>query len=433
MLACGHSREAFGDPVCVHLRQGEPWVSYVMSYLGPGLSLERLCLPCVEQREKGAAVDAERVCEECFDHATNEVGDLTGVRGKPAIRTRVEPFDDRRRRTALSVEIGTVLDMAPVEDGGRPLWLLLAEGGRLIRLDADSGEWATLASTTVPDEPDHKPWCGQRLTRRLHVSRDGRFAAVVNDCGRWGQVIDLRSGKVTLTLDGGNYHPETVPFSFAFSEAGGRVVAVHRTAWNRLDISDPDSGRLLTERDPTSCKRGEQRPPHYLDYFHGGLHVSPAGTHVLDDGWVWHPVGAPVAWSLKRWCSDNVWESEDGPSRASMCARSYYWDGPLTWIDDSRVAIGGIGDDDIVMVDGARIFDVTTRSEIATFPGPTGRFFSDGTWLFSSDETGLSRWDPSSGERTGHLPGFQPTHHHRSARELACVIGGALVRWSDRD
>jgi hypothetical protein len=378
--------------------------------------------------------------KKCFDHATNEVGDLSGVRGKPAIRTRAEPFDVRHRQTPLSVEIGTVLDMAPVEDGERPIWLLLAEGGRLIRLDADSGEWTTLASTTVADEPDRKPWCGHRVTRRLHASRDGRFAAVVNDYGRWGQVIDLRSGEVTLSLDGGDYHPDTVPFSFAFAEAGGRVVAVHRTAWNRLDISDAGSGRLLTEREPTTCARGEQRPQHHLDYFHGGLHVSPAGSYVLDDGWVWHPVGAPVVWSLKRWCSGNLWESEDGPSKTALCGRAYYWDGPLTWIDDRRVAVGGIGDDDLVMIDGARIFEVPDGSgaradharELATFPGPAGRFFSDGTWLFSSDEAGLSRWDPSSGERTGHLPGFQPTHHHGSARELACVSGGALIRWSAR-
>ena len=64
MLACGHTREAFGDPLCVHLRQGKPWLSYVIWYVGPGLSQERLCQPCAEQRDAGAQVDAGRVCEE---------------------------------------------------------------------------------------------------------------------------------------------------------------------------------------------------------------------------------------------------------------------------------------------------------------------------------------------------------------------------------
>jgi hypothetical protein len=38
------------------------------------------------------------------------------------------------------------------------------------------------------------------------------FAAVVSDYGRFGEVIDLRAGRVTMTLDNGGYHAETVPF-----------------------------------------------------------------------------------------------------------------------------------------------------------------------------------------------------------------------------
>jgi hypothetical protein len=68
--------------------------------------------------------------------------------------------------------------------------------------------------------------------------------------------------------------------------------------------------------------------------------------------------------------------------------------------------------------------------EINAFAGPAGAFFSDGTWLFSSDETGLSRWDLVTGERTGHLPGFHPSQHHRSARELIELRDGLLVRMS---
>src|SRR5262249_44448040 len=133
---------------------------------------------------------------------------------------------------------------------------------------------------------------------------------------------------------------------------------IHRTAWNRLDLSDPASGRLLTERGPTSFRRGEERPEHYLDYFHGALYLSPQNRFVLDDGWVWHPVGIPRVWSLERWISDNVWESEIGAARLRLCARDYYWDHGMAWIDDARVAVGGIGDVDIEMIDGARIFDI---------------------------------------------------------------------------
>jgi hypothetical protein len=246
-----------------------------------------------------------------------------------------------------------------------------------------------------------------------------------------------------LSLDGGDYYPETVPFSFAFIEVDGRPLAIHRTAWNRLDISDPATGELLTSRAPTSYSSGQQRPDHYLDYFHGAVFISPGSTRILDDGWIWHPIGVPSVWSVPSWLQ-NVWESEDGPSRVDVCPREYYWNGPFAWIDEERVVVGGLGDHDDRIVPGARVFDVSLRGlpgpgwrsgwecarEVNAFAGPAGIYFSDGKWLFSSDETGLSRWDPLTGERTGHLPDFRPSHHHRGARELVELRGQQLERVS---
>src|SRR5262245_29708046 len=96
------------------------------------------------------------------------------------------------------------------------------------------------------------------------------------------------------------------------------------------------------------------------------------------------------------------------------------------------------------MIPGARIFDVTSlgdpgprwRSdlnwalELMTFPGPGGKFFSDGVSLFSSDDEGLSRWCIEDGARTGQLPQFQPAHHHRGAGELVRLHDGVLERWT---
>jgi hypothetical protein len=245
-------------------------------------------------------------------------------------------------------------------------------------------------------------------------------------------------------LDGGDYHPETVPFSFAFVRWQGSVVVIHRTAWNRLDVSDASTGQLLSDRNPTSYRQGEERPQHYLDYFHGGLYLSPSGKHILDDGWVWHPVGIPVIWSIDCWLTANAWESEDGPTRKEVCARSYYWDHGIAWLDDEKLAIAGIGDDDAEMIDGVRIFDITStgspgrqwrsdwlwRQEITKFAGPAGKFFSTKDRLYSSAEDGLSMWDVGVGARTGHIANFRPTHHHRSARELVQLSDDALIRWS---
>jgi hypothetical protein len=346
--------------------------------------------------------------------------------------------------TALPEEVGEISDIAPVNLEDRSVWLLLGRDGAIHRLDADSSKWTRLSSPAPIDEPGRQPWKGHTIRPHLHVSGTGEFAAVVNDYGRFGHVIDLRSREVTLRVDGGNYHPETVPFSFAFAEIGGHTHAIHRTEWNRLDVSDPASGVLITQRASTRFQGEEGPPEHYLDYFHGTILVSPDGRYVADDGWVWGPVGAPTVWSLSRWVIENAWESEDGPSKSNVCARHYYWDHGMAWLDASRLAIGGLGDDPDETSDGARIFDVTKRGsptgdewsadlvwskEIITFPGPRGRFFGDGARLFSSDETGLSIWDAEKGSLTGNMERFQPTHQHQGARELVQLVERALVRW----
>jgi hypothetical protein len=359
----------------------------------------------------------------------------------------MEPFNSALNKTAIPKEFGKIVDIAPVNQESRSIWLMLAEDGGLFRLDAHSAEWTDIGSTRVPLEAAGPPFAGHALTRHLYASHSGQFAAVVNDYGRYGQVIDLQSGKVTLRLDGGDYHPDTVPFSFTFAHWQGRVVVIHRTAWNRLDISDASSGLLLSERGPTSYQQGEERPAHYLDYFHGALYLSPKGTHILDDGWVWHPVGIPVIWNIDRWLSENTWESEDGPTRRDVCARDYYWDHGIAWLDEETVVIGGIGDKDTEMIDGARILDVTSTGsagrrrrfdwswarEVIAFAGPAGKFFAAGKWLYSAAEDGLSRWDLETGTRTGHIANFHPTHQHLGVGKLVQLADGNLVQWSTKD
>jgi len=441
MIACGHENTPFGEPLCTHIRNCRtPWIESVKWLIGDGLKLEIVCVPCADDRENGRPVAVEPVCEDCYQYLTDEIVELVGCRGKPGILIRPEIFNSALKNSPLPKRIGTVVDIAPINQERRSVWLMLAESGAIIRWDADTDDWVHLGSVEVPAEPRRH---GHVPRRRLHASGNGNFVAVVNDTGRYGQVMDLRSGKVTLVLDGGRYHPETVPLSFAFAEARGRVIAIHRTDWNRLDVSDPATGELLTDRGPTGWYQGQERPEHYLDYFHGALYVSPSGAYIVDDGWVWGPFGVPSAWSIDHWLSENVWESEDGPTKKYLCQRAYYWDHAFTWIDEKHIAVGGIGEDDILMIDGALIFDITLpvdlnvsnsggaswAHELKAFPGPAGIFFSDGMRLFSSDETGLSRWDLADGARTGQIPNFRPTRRHRGTHELIQLIDDAIVRW----
>jgi hypothetical protein len=201
--------------------------------------------------------------------------------------------------------LAALADLAPVDDEAGAGWLALDTNGVISRWDVTAGTYTAVAATSVPAEPGHLTWCGRELQRRLQVSGSGRYAAVVNDYGRFGEVIELRTGQVTMALDNGGGHDETVPFSLAFARHKGREVVIHRTGWNRLDVSDLATVQILTAREPTSYRSGESCPDHYLDYFHGALYVSPDGSRVYDDGWFWQPMGMPVTWELAPWLDTN--------------------------------------------------------------------------------------------------------------------------------
>jgi len=411
-------------------------------YTGVARRSELLCRMCHASREAGDHVEARVVCEACERTVREDFGPAIGVRGTPSIETRDEPFPVVLRETRLPATIGQVVDLAPLEAGPGSSWLLLSEARVLWRFDADESTCVEVGRATHSSEAEHVPWNGRALRPRLHASPCGGFAAIVNDYGRFGQLIDLHRGAATLELDGGDYCSDTVPFAFAFMSRGGRTLAVHRTAWNRLDASDAATGELLTAREVPTDRDEAFESGKYLDYFHGALYVSPGGRWIANDGWVWHPVGMVTAFDGARWAVEDCWEPERGATLTDVCDRMYYWDAPLVWIDASRLAVSGLGDDDLEMVPGVRIFDLSIDTaeppreqnrrrrakEITSFAGPSGLLFSDGGHLFASAADGLSRFSLEDGARNGLHPGFSPTHRHCSTGELACVVDGRLLR-----
>jgi hypothetical protein len=342
----------------------------------------------------------------------------------------------------LPLEADEILDVAAVPQAPAR-WMIVGRDGTLLLFNAETKGSTRVGVFPLLHETRDEPWGTHELTPRLHVSVRGEFAAVVSDYGKLGRVYDIAQGRATLELHGGEYHPQTVPFSFALTEYRGRTIAIHRTDWNRLDASDAATGELLTSRGPTRYSEGEPRPEHYLDYFHGRLMLSPAGGRVADDGWVWHPVGIIETWETAAWLDENRWESEDGPSKLRLCCRDSYWDHAMCWLDEDRIAVGGIGEDDFDdMVAGVRVFAVNEpmhwrtenfggygAREVATFEGPAGEFFGDGSRLFSADESGLKVWDVDKQEQIDEIAGFVPTRQHPGSRELVQINGSTLRRW----
>lgn len=296
--------------------------------------------------------------------------------------------------------------------------LALTDDGSLHILDLQASSSTHLCTFDLPELPSGQEAGYFGAPRyRLHASSDGTYAAVVVDRGQSGIVIDTRSGATVMQLNGGSCHEDTVPFSACFLRLEGRDVFVHRTDWNRLDALDLATGRSLTERVIAPYEANGGRPEHYLDYFHGQLLPSPAGTLILDDGWVWQPISIPMIWSATAWLTANPWESEDGTSIVDLGARDD-WSLPACWIDERRIALWGPLSVDADALEGAppppgvQILDVTLpRSAMAdTWPplqaGNVTGLFSDGARLYVATRDGTSGWDITSREPVADYPGF---------------------------
>ncbi|MEO8152554.1 MAG: hypothetical protein ABI605_05745 [Rhizobacter sp.] len=297
--------------------------------------------------------------------------------------------------------------------------LVLTADGELCGIDLCTGAHAQLCTVDLPHITlDNGGNYFGMPRHRLHTSTDGRYAAIVVDHGRGGIVVETQSGAVTMRLDGGDYHEDTVPFSACFLRHDGRDVFVHRTAWNRVDAANPATGKSLADRHIAPYEGGGERPAHYLDYFHGQLRPSPDGSLVFDDGWVWHPVSIPRVWSVTNWLRSNPWESEDGPSIVDLAMRDD-WNKPACWTSERHIAQWGTAYWDEEEFEetgqgpGVRILDVTDSKPS---PGQCWRMeinaekvfdlFSDGVRLYVAADTGTTVWNLASRMQVAELPGF---------------------------
>ena len=296
--------------VCIHLNQVSEG-DYARYFSGHGIEHALVCLSC---RDSPESIEGNLcfVSPERFAQIEEEgywEWDKNAILGQPEIRERPTELSFVHEEVALPKVIhGGVAAVQPVPAAAHAECLLLTVDGTLFWVDLVRG---------LSDRLINLSDTGTSLTPKysLNVSPRGDMAAVVEARGRRGVVLDLATGAARMRLDRGDHHPEQTDFPVAFYETDRTLWLVHGTNWNRLDISDPRTGRLLTDRSPTSNRQGEDRPQHYLDYFDGGLAISPGGEWIVDNGWVWHPLGVVVAWSLRWWSEGNPWESEDGPTK----------------------------------------------------------------------------------------------------------------------
>lgn len=331
-----------------------------------------------------------------------------------------------------------ILDACFVQSDAVQL-IIVTSDGALHSINLEKGESSHLCTVKLPDCPpcDDGDFFGP-ATYRLHATLDGRYAAIVVDKGRKGVVVETLSGKVTMHLDGGDYYEETVPFSACFVRFEGRNVLVHRTAWNRLDTSDPATGELLTKREIAPYETASP-PEHYLDYFHGQILPSADGSRIFDDGWVWHPSSIPRTWSVTKWLGSNPWESEDGDSIVDLTMRDD-WNTPACWISDRHLAVWGLAEwddetcEEVGQGPGVRIFDASAKKQSVEgrwpMPARTGRvfnMFSDGQRIFVAEEAETTVWEIASRSQIAAFPNFSARFYSMERGTLIAVGRASIV------
>jgi len=333
--------------------------------------------------------------------------------------------------------------------------LLILDSNRVIYgLDLDTGVTTKLAEVGHElDAPPHDPKVHDTSRLGLHADRYGRFAVAAQDFGSTGVCFNLATGDIVARLDAGESHPNTVPASIAFIEHQTHgTVLIHRTAWNRLDATALPSEECLTSRQ-FEVRKGNRRPAHYLDYFHGAIHPSPTGRWLLCDGWVWQPVAVPYVFDLAAWLDGDIYRPEDDYGRGQLFSYGDDWTSPCVWLDDTHAALWwkpepdaaddywftghpmaevitrGEGGVFIVDVEAAMldlkpitenlvVLPVPVPNRPDPFDWPTWRLFRFGDQLAVYDGTSTTLWDWHASQPVAKVDGIAPRLVHKKRGTL---------------
>ncbi|MDH5653385.1 MAG: hypothetical protein OEZ39_16120 [Gammaproteobacteria bacterium] len=410
---CQHT-EAADIIVCKHI-YNRTSTDGIKRFSGEGTRAEYICKRCAEKK----LFAPHYLCKGCIKQ--REEDGWFRREGKPGIRCRTEPFQFTRREFTTNLFNGSrILAFAPLH--GSSAAVVFDADGRLLQIDLK-----TQASRLVAE------YRHELIRRdgaiRLLVSPDNCYAAITSlvyrgedYTGNKGVVVELAAGRRVLNLDCGDYHTEHTLFPVAFVEQAGRMLVIHATDWNRLDITDLESRVCLTERDMEELPERDNES--LFTEWYGELCISPDRQRIATIGWMWHPVGVAFSWDLQTWLTENVWEADIGLSKKSYAIWDYFWDSPFFWLDNRHLCIWGLEDlqaaNDIPL-DSVAVYDACTEELLDWFPGPTMDTFIYDEWLFSGsreqDDT-LTVWSVADGTLLHTEPGINPNTYHPVTREF---------------
>ncbi|WP_226661395.1 hypothetical protein [Microbulbifer aggregans] len=283
---------------------------------------------------------------------------------------------------------------------------ILTDRSELICLDLYTGDLSLVKELNGDEFPVNSEF-------QLYCSQDGRFLAVT--CRRQqshehsaicrGVVVRIGDSKEILSLSAGEYHTELTPLPVCFIAHNSKTHLVHATDWNRLDITDLETGEIITGRDLTESPRENEDNDYVFKEWSGVLKASPSQTRLATIGWVWHPIGVALSYDLKSWLNGDLWETDSSPNMRSYAIWDYFWDSPFCWINDQKICIWGVDDGQFgdAPTNTAAVFDVESEELLLSISGPTSDIFFFDKYLFSGlyheekEPAGITIWSIDDG------------------------------------
>ena len=208
----------------------------------------------------------------------------------------------RHERTQHRLVGPHIVHACTAQAGWGQLLLLTRDGGFAAARSCQNGRSQQLALLDFA-RARHRLRCTGRMASKVHCALSGDYAVITDDGRHIWRVGEFAYRAGASCSFWGDYHPRTVPFSIAFIQHREPRLLIHParsgTARCRWICA---TGENLTERDGLAFEQ-----PHLSGYFSWAVFCSsPAQQWLLDDGWVWAPVGIPAVWSLPAWLDGNA-------------------------------------------------------------------------------------------------------------------------------
>ena len=166
----------------------------------------------------------------------------------------------------------------------------------------------------------------------IHIYEN--FVVAVNRRNTNGWVVNVEDSNWELKLTRGDYHVGHCTFAIGFFKRDESVHLIHTTDWNRLDITDLESKKCITEREIKYSPNSEECI-NYLDYFHSSLITSPDESKFIVNGWIWSPYDVLFLWTIE----DFLERFEPSFSRLkTLETTGYNWDRPVCFLDNETIA-----------------------------------------------------------------------------------------------